>query len=86
MTAPELKNLLMAAGFAEVLVEDLSVQVRKTWSIVIRRMLLRLLTRRRYWQLLFNASASDRVFALTACRILAAYQTGAMRYAVFVCR
>jgi tocopherol O-methyltransferase len=86
VTAPELKNLLIAAGFAEVLVEDLSVQVRKTWSIVIRRMLLCLLTRRRYWQLLFNASASDRVFALTACRILAAYQTGAMRYAVFVCR
>jgi tocopherol O-methyltransferase len=86
VTSQDLQGLLVAAGFAEVLVEDLSAQVKRTWSVVIRRMMLRLLTRRRYWQFMLKASASDRIFAITACRILAAYQTGCMRYALFSCR
>jgi tocopherol O-methyltransferase len=86
VTARELSSLLNAAGFAEIRVEDLTLQVKKTWSVVIRRMLLRMLTRRRYWQLLLNSSASDRIFAVTACRILAAYQTGCMQFSLFTCR
>jgi tocopherol O-methyltransferase len=86
VTARELTGILHSAGFAEVLVEDVTLRVKKTWSVVIRRMLLRMLTRPRYWQLLFNSSASDRIFAVTSCRILAAYQTGCMRYALFTCR
>ncbi len=86
VTIRELSGLVRDAGFDEILVEDLSLQVRKTWSIVIRRMLLRALTRPRYWRLLLNASASDRVFAVTACRILAAYRAGCMRYAMLTCR
>jgi len=46
-------------------VENLTFQVRKTWSVVIRRMILRMLTGRRYWQLLLNSNASDRIFAVT---------------------
>ncbi len=86
VTTQDLKSLLGAAGFSEVLVEDLSTQVKRTWRVVIRRMMFRLLTRRRYWQLMLDASASDRIFAITACRILTAYQTGCMRYALFSCR
>jgi tocopherol O-methyltransferase len=86
VTARELSSLLNAAGFAEIRVEDLTLQVKKTWSVVIRRMLLRMLTRRRYWQLLLSSSASDRIFAVTACRISAAYQTGCMRFSLFTCR
>jgi tocopherol O-methyltransferase len=86
VTARELSILLVTAGFADVQIEDLTLQVKKTWSVVIRRMLLRMLTRRRYWQLLLNSSASDRIFAITACRILAAYQTGCMRFALFTCK
>ncbi len=86
VTAQDLKGLLLAAGFTEVLVEDLSARVGKTWSVVIRRMMFRLLTRRRYWQLLLDSSASDRIFAITACRIWAAYQIGCMHYALFSCR
>jgi hypothetical protein len=40
---------------------------------------------RRYWQLLLYASASDRIFGVTACRIWAAYRTGCMHYASFTC-
>jgi tocopherol O-methyltransferase len=86
VTARELSDLLRAAGFSDVQVEDLTLNVKKTWTVVIRRMLARLLTRRRYWQLALNSSASDRIFAVTACRILAAYQAGCMRYALFTCR
>lgn len=86
VTSRELSAILVAAGFAQVRVEDLSLQVKRTWSIVIRRMLLRILTRRRYWRLMLGSSASDRIFALTACRILAAYQTGCMKYAMLTCR
>ncbi len=86
VTARELGNLLNAAGFANVQIEDVTLQVKKTWSVVIRRMLLRMLTRPRYWQFLLNSSASDRIFAVTACRILAAYQMGCMQFALFTCR
>jgi tocopherol O-methyltransferase len=86
VTSRELRSLLNAAGFAEVRVEDLTLQVKRTWSVVIRRMLLRVLTRPRYWRLMLNSSASDRIFAITACRILVAYQTGSMRFALFTCR
>jgi len=86
VTARDLSSLLGAAGFADVRIENLTSQVKKTWRVVILRMLVRILTRPRYWQLLINASASDRVFGITACRILAAYQTGCMEYALFTCR
>lgn len=86
VTTRALTGLLHAAGFAEVLVEDMTLRVKRTWSIVMRRMLVRMLTRPRYWRMLLNSSASDRIFAVTSCRILAAYQTGCMRYALFTCR
>ena len=86
VTSAALRDLLVLAGFAEVRVEDLSSQVKQTWQVIIRRMVFRVLTRPRYWRMLADASASDRVFALTACRIWMAYRTGAMRYALFICR
>jgi tocopherol O-methyltransferase len=85
VTSRDLISLLHGAGFADVQIEDVTFQVRKTWSVVIRRMLLRVLTRPRYWQLMLNSSASDRIFAITACRILVAYQTGCMQFAMFTC-
>jgi tocopherol O-methyltransferase len=86
VTARKLSSLLNTAGFADVRIEDVTLQVKKTWSVVIRRMLLRLVTRPRYWQLVLQSSASDRIFAITACRIWVAYQTGCVRFAIFTCR
>jgi len=86
ITATALRDLLTSAGFADVQVEDLGSQIAPTWGVIIRRMLFRVLTRPRYWRMLADANASDRVFALTACRIWLAYRTDAMRYAMFVCR
>lgn len=86
VTVGEISGILGAAGFGEVRVDDITPQVVRTWGVVIRRMVLRVLTRRRYWQLLLNSGASDRIFAVTACRILTAYKAGCMRYALFTCR
>jgi tocopherol O-methyltransferase len=72
------------AGFRVVEVEDLSDRVRRTWSICIRRLIGKLFTDSRYVHFLFDASASDRIFALTMVRILIAYRTRSMRYCLLV--
>jgi tocopherol O-methyltransferase len=84
VTAREVRDVFSAAGFSEVLVEDLSPQVSRTWSVILRRLALRLLTRRDYWAFLLKSRAQDRVFALTALRIRLAYGTGCFRYGYFV--
>jgi tocopherol O-methyltransferase len=86
ITVGALQHMLESSGFSEVQVNELTNQVAKTWSVVIGRMLTRTLMKPRYWRLLLNSKVSDRIFALTACRIWAAYRSGAMRYAAFVCR
>ena len=86
VTARELSGLLREAGFSEVRIEDLTSQVKKTWRVVILRMLSRMLTRPRYWRLLLDTAASDRIFGITAFRILAAYQIGCMEYGLLTCR
>jgi hypothetical protein len=65
---------------------DVTLQVKKTWSVVIRRMLLRVLMRPRYWRLMLNSSASDRILGITAGRIMIVYQTGCMQFATLTCR
>jgi len=86
ITTGTLQQLLESSGFSVVRASDLTHEVSKTWSVIILRILLRTLTKPRYWRLLMDSKASDRIFALTACRIWAAYRSGAMRYASFVCR
>jgi tocopherol O-methyltransferase len=85
-TADALAATLRAAGFFEVHVEDLTLQVAKTWNVIIGRGALRLMTRRQYRQFLFRSNAVDRVFALTAGRIWLAFRTGCFRYGFFTCR
>ena len=84
VTAGELRGVFSAAGFSEVLAEDLSPQVSRTWTVILRRLALRLLTRRDYWAFLLRSRAQDRIFALTALRIRLAYCTGCFRYGYFV--
>ena len=84
VTAREICEVFAAAGFSEVLAEDLSPQVARTWGVILRRLALRLLTRPDYWAFLRRSRAQDRVFALTALRIRLAYRTGCFRYGYFV--
>lgn len=72
-----------AAGLRTVSYEDLSREVRRTWSIVTRRVAGRVLTTARYRRLLLSRSTRNRQFALSLPRLILAYRTGAMRYGVF---
>lgn len=72
-----------AAGFRLAGYEDVSRQVRRTWGIVARRVLARLVATRRYRRYLFDRNNRNRQFALSLPRLILAYRIGAMRYGVF---
>ena len=72
-----------AAGLRLLDYRDVSRQVRRTWSIVTRRVLGKLLTTRRYRRLVLSPSTRNRQFALSLPRLILAYRTGAMRYGIF---
>ncbi|MFQ5569480.1 MAG: class I SAM-dependent methyltransferase [Rhodothermales bacterium] len=85
-TAADYQRLLEDAGFAVDEVDDLTLQVRKTWSVCMRRVVRGLLTRRVYRRFLFDRAQPNRVFSLTVPRIWLAYRTGGMGYALFAAR
>jgi tocopherol O-methyltransferase len=82
-TASDYERLALAAGFAIERVEDVSAEVAPTWSAVARTFIAKLLRAPAYARYLFSRNARNRIFALTVFRILIAYRTGTMRYAVF---
>jgi len=82
-TRGEYEAWAAAAGFRLAHYEDLSRQVRRTWSIVTRRVAGKLITTRRYRKLILSRATRNRAFALSLPRLILAYRTGAMRYGVF---
>jgi len=82
-TRGEYEAWAASAGLSTIGYEDLSREVRRTWSIVTRRVAGRVLTTARYRRLLMSRSTRDRQFALSLPRLILAYRTGAMRYGVF---
>ena len=72
-----------AAGLTLVHYEDVSSQVRRTWSIVTRRVMAKLATTSRYRRYLLSREQQHRQFALSLPRLILAYRTGAMRYGDF---
>ncbi len=82
----EYRQFAERAGFEPISVEDLTVQVRRTWSICVRRVLGKLVTQPRYLRFLLDPNATNCSFALTLARIMIAYRTHSMRYCVVVFR
>jgi tocopherol O-methyltransferase len=78
--------LAEGAGFRVELMSDISRQVRRTWWICLKRVAGKLVRDPSYRRFLTERSASNRVFALTLVRLLAAYRTGSMRYCLLVLR
>ncbi|MBV8276382.1 MAG: class I SAM-dependent methyltransferase [Verrucomicrobia bacterium] len=81
-TLNELISSAKAAGFELVNSEDCSRGVRRTWGIILRRMIGRLLTDSRYRAFLLDRRRRNRIFALTVVRLWLAYRVGAMRYGI----
>ena len=82
-TRGDYEALAAAAGLQLVRFEDLSRQVRRTWTIVTRRVLSKLATTKRYRRYLLSKAQRHRQFALSLPRLILAYRTGAMRYGIF---
>ncbi|MBV8214411.1 MAG: hypothetical protein JOZ08_14450 [Verrucomicrobia bacterium] len=61
---------------------DCTRAVRRTWGIILRRMIGRLLTDSRYRAFLLDRRRRNRIFALTVVRLWLAYWVGAMRYGI----
>ena len=86
MSESEHRALFAASGLDVVTVDDLSTSVARTWSVCLRTVALRLVTRPRYRRYLFDRRMEQRIFLLTMLRILAAYRSGAMRYLLVAAR
>jgi tocopherol O-methyltransferase len=81
-TLNELIASAKAAGFELVSSQDCTHAVRRTWGIILRRMIGRLLTDVRYRAFLLDPRRRNRIFALTVARLWLAYRIAAMRYGI----
>jgi tocopherol O-methyltransferase len=82
-TEAEVRAWLSGADLRLESFQDLSRQVRYTWSVSARRVVAAVLRHRRYRRLLFDRRFGSRRFAAAVFRIWAAYRVDAMRYGVF---
>jgi tocopherol O-methyltransferase len=76
--------LAEAAGFVPLRYDDISREVRRTWSICARRAVHRLATDRAFRRFAFARTTKNRSFMLSVPRLMIALKTGSMRYGVFV--
>jgi tocopherol O-methyltransferase len=83
-TREEYEAMARQAGFRIAGFEDVSIAVRRTWTICAARFAARLLTDTRYMRLIASPRTRNRRFLLSVPRLILAYRTGAMRYGVLV--
>jgi tocopherol O-methyltransferase len=68
------------AGLRVERLDDVTPLVRRTWTVVLRRVLCALGTDPALWRLLLDANESERVFARALPRIWLAQHLGVLRY------
>tara|TARA_R110002096_G_scaffold42893_28_gene115413 strand:+ start:1837 stop:2709 length:873 start_codon:yes stop_codon:yes gene_type:complete len=78
--AEELRELALEAGLKVREFREVGRHVRKTWRVITARLCAKLITKQDYRKFLIENLQSDRVFALTITRLIAAYATGALNY------
>ena len=82
-THAEYQQWAEQAGLTLRSYEDVSRQVRRTWTICAGRFTRKLLTDPAYMRLVASPRTRNRIFVLSLPRLILAYRTGAMRYGVF---
>ena len=83
-TREDYEALAGAAGFAPLAYDDISRDVRRTWSICAGRAARRLATDRAFRRFAFARTTKNRSFMLSVPRLMVALKTGSMRYGIFV--
>lgn len=76
--------LAAAAGFRLLGYDDISREVRRTWTICLGRLGNRIVTDREIRRLALSRATQNRAFILSLPRLILALRGGAMRYGVFV--
>ena len=71
-----------AVGFIPEGAEDVTRQVKQTWPICLRRVVVGLLRSPAHRRFLLRYGGANRIFGLTMLRIWFAYEVGAMRYGI----
>ena len=84
-TPTEQTRLLEEAGLRVHHYEDLTQNVKRTWTVCIRRSIAKFITDRRIRRYLLSPrhAARNREFLFAIFRIRLAYETGAMSYGMF---
>jgi tocopherol O-methyltransferase len=80
----EYEAMAAEAGLSLLGYDDVSRNVRRTWSICLRRTVARFFTDRALRRLILSQTTRNRSFILSLPRLLWALRSGAMRYGVFV--
>lgn len=86
VSSGELESLVTASGLTVERIETIGPQVKKTWRVIFRRLVKRVLTKKEYRRFLRQNLRSDRFFAFTVIRVLIAYETGMLDYAILKAR
>src|SRR5262249_19751202 len=81
-TMTEYQRLARKSGLIPTHSQDVSRQVKRTWTICARRVVLGLLSNSGYRRFLVHGKTPNRIFALTLARIWLAYELGTMRYGI----
>ncbi|MGZ3172760.1 MAG: SAM-dependent methyltransferase [Croceibacterium sp.] len=76
--------LAAAAGFRLLRYDDISREVRRTWTICLRRLAGHVFTDLEIRRLALSRATENREFILSLPRLILALRGGAMRYGVFV--
>ena len=79
----EYKQLMSETGFSDYHYEDITDQVKKTWTLCIQRCALKFLTDPKYLRFFLKGSSSNKKFLLSLLRIRAAYESKSMTYGIF---
>lgn len=82
-TVADYRTLGENAGFRLVEIDDVTKNVARTWSAIVRRLAGKIASNPIYLKFLVSRQTHNKVFALTILRIRIAYHIGAMRYGVF---
>ena len=85
-SASEYQDMLSRAGLGEIVFQDLTRHVQKTWTICAARFVGKIITEPSLRSRIFDPNFSNRVFAKAVFRIWLAYKTGSMRYGLFSAR
>ena len=82
----EYRALMSKAGFSDIHFKDITTDVKKTWTMCLRRFSWKIFSDPKYLKFFLKDPSENKKFLLSLLRIRTAYETGSMRYGIFSAR